>query len=126
MNCLTPKINIAIEEAQKGDHKQMLGCVIFNKKKIISKGHNSCLKSVKNLHPKYQKWPGSVHAEVDAIIKAKTDLKGCDMLIVRINKNKQLRLAKPCESCMNYIKYIGIHKIYYTISNYPYIQEEKI
>lgn len=126
MNILSSKLTIAIEEAQKGDHKQKVGCVIFDKKKIISVGHNTCLKSVKKLHPKFQRWPGSVHSEVDAIIKAKKDLKGCDMLIVRVNKKNQFRLAKPCDSCMKYIQHVGISKIFYTIANYPYIHEEKL
>ena len=126
MNISNTFINIAIEEAKKSDHKQKIGCVIFNKKRIISKGYNTSLKSIKKLHPKFQRWPGSVHAEVDAIIKAKKDLKGCSMLIVRVNKKNQLRLAKPCDSCMKYIEYVGIHKIFYTISNYPYVQEDKL
>jgi len=126
MEFLNSKLNIAILESQKSDHKQKIGCVIFNKKKIISKGHNTSLKSTKKLHPKFQRWPGSVHAEVDAIIKAKKDLKGCDMLIVRVNKHNQFRIAKPCETCIKYIKHVGIHKIYYTITNYPYVIVEKL
>lgn len=126
MNFLDSKVNLAIEESQKSDHKQKIGVIIFNKKIIISKGHNTSLKSVKKLHPKFQRWKGSVHAEVDAIIKAKTDLKGCEMLIVRINSGKQFRLSKPCLYCMSYIEHVGIKRIFYTIPEYPYIIEEKI
>jgi deoxycytidylate deaminase len=123
MNISNTLINIAIEESKNSDHKQRVGCVIFNKKRILSKGYNSSQKSVKNLHPKFQKFPYSVHAEVDAIIKAKKDLKGSSILVVRINKHDQLRLSKPCQNCMKYIEYVGIKKIFYSIPQFPYIVE---
>ncbi len=123
MNISSTLINIAIEEAKKSDHKQKVGAVIFDKKRIISKGHNTCQKSVKKLHPKFQRFKYSVHAEVDSIIKAKKDLKGTSILVVRLNKNNQFRLSKPCFNCMNYIQYVGIKKVFYSISKYPYILE---
>lgn len=100
-----------------------MGAVIFDKNRIVSKGHNYCERSVKKLHPMYQKYPGSIHAEVDSIIKAKRDVKGLSMLVIRINKKEQFRLAKPCIRCMKYIKYVGIKKVFYSIDNYPYIKE---
>ncbi len=114
-------IQIAIEEANKSNHRQKVGCIIFDKKRIISKGHNYAQKSVKKLHPKFQRFPFSIHAEVDTIIKAKTDLKGTSILVIRVNKNNQFRLSKPCSNCQEYIKYIKIKKVYYSVSNYPYI-----
>lgn len=116
-------IHLAIEEAKKSDHKQKVGAVIFDKKRILSKGHNTCQKSVKKLHPKFQRFRYSVHAEVDAIIKAKKDLKGTSILVIRLNKNNQFKLSKPCANCMNYIEYVGIKKIFYSDSKYPYILE---
>jgi len=121
MNISSTLINIATDEAQKSDHKQKVGCVIFNKKRILSKGHNTCQKSVKKLHPKFQRYPFSVHAEVDAIIKAKKDLKGSSILVIRLNKNNQFRLSKPCSKCMNYMDYVGIKNIYYSIDRFPYV-----
>lgn len=123
MNISSTLINIAIEEAKKSDHKQKVGAVIFDKKRIISKGHNTKQKSIKKFHPKFQRFPFSVHAEVDSIINAKKDLKGLSILVIRINKNNQFRLSKPCNDCMKYLNYVGIKKIYYSISNYPFILE---
>lgn len=114
-------VKMAIEEAKKSTYHYKVGCVIFNKKKILSKGHNY-ERSVKRLLPKFLKYPGSIHAEVDAIIKAKRNLKGCDLLVIRINNKKELRIAKPCQYCMSYIEYVGIRKIYYSISGYPYFE----
>lgn len=112
-------------EAKKSHEKQRVGCVIFKQKKIISKGYNTSQKSVKRLHPRFQRWPHSIHAEVDAIIKAKKNLKGCSLLVIRINNNSQFRMSKPCSNCSKYIEYVGIKNIFYSISNYPYIVKDK-
>jgi len=117
-------VKLAIEEAKQSTHPLFkLGCVIFKKKIIISTGRNYNLKSRKSLHPKFTRWKNSVHAEVDAIINAKTDLKNCCLFVVRINKKNNFLLAKPCQQCQQYIKHVGIKKIYYSINQYPYITE---
>lgn len=120
-------IDVAIEEAIKSNHPQhKVGCVIFDKNKIISKGRNYRQKSRKSITKKFISYPNSIHAEVSAIINAKTDLKNMSLLVIRINKKNELRLAKPCSYCLKYINYVGIKKVYYSISNYPYIIKEDI
>lgn len=112
-------------EAMKSEYKLQMGCIIFNKKKILSVGYNQVRSSTK-IHPKYLAFKESVHAEVDAIIKARKELKGASLLVVRVNKKHQLRNAKPCNKCMEYIKEIGIKRIYYSISEEPFIISEKV
>jgi deoxycytidylate deaminase len=119
-------IEIAVEEAKKSTHKQKMGCVLFDKKIIVSKGYNHAQKSVKHLLPEYQRWPGSVHAEVETIRKAKKSVVGMSMLIVRINKENQFRTAKPCVHCMSYLRKVKIKRIYYSISEFPYLVELKL
>ena len=118
-------IETAILEARKSTYEHRVGCVIFKKSKIISTGHNYAQKKRKNLHPKYQKWEGSVHAEVDAIINAKTNLKGCSLLVVRINRKDEFRLSCPCKECQKYINHVGIKNVFYSINVYPHIEEMK-
>ena len=36
------------------------------------------------------------------------------MLVIRINKKKELVSAKPCKACLAAIKQAGISKVYYT------------
>lgn len=115
-------INLAVEEAKRSTYKTKVGCIIFNKKKILSIGHNE-LRNIRKLHPKFQKWKGSVHAEIAAIINAKKDLRGASLLVVRVNNRNQLRMSKPCEDCQKYMDYVGIKKIFYSLSSYPYIEE---
>jgi len=126
MNISDTIINLAVNEALKTDYFWKVGCVIFKGKKIISKGHNYPHKSVKKLHPQFQNYKGSIHAEVDAIIKAKTSLKGSYMLVLRISKGNRFKISKPCKNCMKYIEHVGIKKIYYSISEYPYFDFEKL
>jgi len=119
-------IKQAVEEANKSEHKQKVGAIIFDKSKIISKGFNHPQRSVRHLKSKFQRWPGTVHAEVDAIIKAKTNLKNLSMLVVRVNSKNQLRMAQPCRWCQMYLEYVGIKKVYYSIDELPYINDIKI
>ena len=116
-------LKIAIEESKKSTYPHKIGCVIFRKKTVISYDHNYECSHRNKLHPRFQRVPTTIHAEVATIIKAKTDLKHCEMLVVRVNKQNKLLLAKPCNWCMEYIKYIGIKKVYYSINNFPYIEE---
>jgi deoxycytidylate deaminase len=123
MNISHKFVKLAIDEANKSDYKQKIGCIIFDKKIVLSRGYNTPQKSVKKLHPKFQGFPFSVHAEVDAIIKARKDLKGSSILVVRVNRFNQLRLSKPCKNCMKYIQHVGIKNIFYSIDRYPYIKQ---
>jgi len=117
----TQVINKAIFEALLSTHQYKIGAVIYKRNKIISSGHNYPSKSLRNLNPKFRKWKTSVHAEVDAIFNAKTALKHTNMFVLRINKSKDFRLAKPCKYCELYLNHIGIRKVYYSINEYPFI-----
>jgi len=116
-------IDVAVSEARKSTYEHRVGCVIFKKSRVVSRGHNYSLKKRKKLNPRFQKWKGSVHAEVDAIINARTELKGCDLLVVRINRKDEFRLSRPCKECQKYIEHVNIRKIFYSINNYPYVEE---
>lgn len=124
MNIPDRFIKIAIEEAYNSTHPvYKVGAVIFDKRKLISKGHNYPQRSARKLHPKFQKWPNSIHAEVDCILKAKTGLKSMSILVLRVNNNKQFRNSKPCDFCYAYLNHVGIKDIYYTVDHYPYIKK---
>lgn len=112
----------AMEEASKSDFRQQVGAIIFSKNSIISYGHNVAQRSVKHMLSKFQRWPNSIHAEVAAVLNAKTDLRGMSILVVRTNNKNQLMMSKPCLHCMSYLKYVGIKKAYYSINEYPYME----
>ena len=111
----TTLLKMAVDEALKSDHQHRIGCIIYSKNTILSRGYNVSLESRKKLHPRFRKWPNSIHAEVNAILSARKNLKGADVFIVRINKHNELLLARPCKYCMSYLHYVGVKKITYSI-----------
>lgn len=116
-------IELAIQQARRSEHKNKHGAVIFKGKRIYSFGYNQPSRSVKSINRIAKRWHTSVHAEVAAILNAKRDLNGLDILIVRINNKDQFRYSRPCNHCLQYIQYCGLRKIYYSIDRYPYIEE---
>lgn len=107
-------LDLAVNMAMRSNYNHRLGAVIFHGKKIISVGWNQINTCRKKLHPKYQNYSGNLHAEVDAILNARCDLTGTSILVIRINKKGELRLAKPCSLCLLYLERVGIKKIYYS------------
>lgn len=118
-------VKLAIEQAQQSTHKHRIGCVIFRKKEVLSTGRNYGCRSSKHLHPRFTKWKGSLHAEAAAIISARCDLKGASILIIRLNRGGNLRLARPCKQCIAYLEFVKI-KWYYYSTNEGTIVKEKI
>lgn len=111
-NCL---IQACIDEALKSDFCYKIGAVIFNQKgAIISRAYNVANGYRRKIHKKFLKWQNSLHAEVLAIFNARCDLNKYYMLVVRVNNKKELRLAKPCNNCQQYIEYVNLKGVFYS------------
>jgi deoxycytidylate deaminase len=94
--------------------RQRLSACIVKGKRLISIGVNK-----RKTHPlqwKFSKHEEAIylHAEIDAIINAKEDIRGATMYVARVMKNGECGLAKPCEGCQRAIQFFGIKKVYYT------------
>lgn len=107
-------IKLATQEAEKSDYRIRMGAIIFNKKKIVAKGHNHTNSLSRKLRPEFQEWPESIHAEVDVILRAKRDLRDCDILVLRVNNKGEFKIAKPCDHCMALIAHVGIKNVYFS------------
>lgn len=103
----------AIEAAKFSKIRFRVGCVLIRKSTVISVGWNK-IRSVRSVTKRFIKFPGSIHAEVDAIINARADLRGCDAIVIRLDRMGKLALAKPCKDCLNYLEYVGIKTVYYS------------
>lgn len=107
-------------------HNQHIGCVVVYKGKVISAACNS-----NKTHPIQKKYnkirfdtdatdrysPDSLHAEIHALIQvANMNIDWSKVWVVTYRKMKSRKygLARPCESCMAYIKQLGIKHIAYT------------
>jgi len=106
-------ISLAKKEAEKSVYRFRLGAVIYRKKEIISVGHNNPFGNCPRVLDKYKRFPTSIHAEVAAIINARTDLTGATLVVVRLNRHGELMHSLPCVHCFSYIVYVGIKKIVY-------------
>lgn len=106
-------INLACATAEHVfNYNSRHGCVIYNKKNIISTGFNKKRRlPILYKHGYSKAW---LHAESDAILKAdREDLKGASLLVVRIGKTK-LKNSKPCKHCFGMMLESGIDEVYYS------------
>lgn len=132
-------MRVFAEDIDSFANARIVAAVIY-RNKIVSVGcnqektHPEAVKYSKNKHAIY------LHAEVDAIIKAKKkltpkELKKSTLLIVRVRKQNSLEtapyvlgLAKPCCGCSKCIAEHEIKKVIYTdnmkdVSKLKYIVE---
>lgn len=103
-----------------------VGAVIFKANKIIADGENG-IRFCQRIAKKFKKFENSLHAEQNAIIKAMNrgrNLSGYSMLVIRLNGSGNLSLGRPCEMCMNFIKFVGIKTIYYSDAHGQIIKEK--
>lgn len=93
----------------KGEHKlHRIGAVIAYRNHTVSHGWNKA-----KTHPKSTHAWKFVHAEMDAIMKAR-NCDGADLYVARIGRDGTLRNAKPCPACMALIMASGIKRVHFT------------
>jgi len=106
------------------DCKIRVGAVI-SRKSPISVGFN-----VTKTHPSFcnpdVSCTMSIHAEMNALMRAHLSVNGCDIYIYRELADGTPGIAKPCKVCYDTLKLKGIKKIYYTIGEYPYWKCERL
>ncbi len=87
---------------------------IIQDNKIIEFGYNRCGKPPHGFgYADFHK----IHSETDAYRKAKGVLdkfKYFEMINIRIGKNNDLKISKPCKCCMNFLKTIKCSKVYFS------------
>ena len=107
--------------AEKSISRFRLGAVLAKKNQVISTGYNDMSKT-HTLMQKYNRnksWAPGLHAEVDACIGVPwADLYGADLYVVRILKNGDLAISRPCRICQRFITDVGIRRVYYSIGNH--------
>ena len=103
-----PFFNVAIGEAYKSSFKIQMGAVVICKNKIVGRGHNVSLSTGK-------KHGDGKHAEMAAIGNTTArHRKDSTVIVCRINRSGDIRMAKPCVKCQTIMKKIGIRKVIYS------------
>ena len=119
---------VADAVASLSDHKQTkLGCVLVDKHRIISSGHNSstrCSPIQKQMDTARfgnpDKHRGPVHAETACLlplIRQGYDMSRSDLYIVRRHRNGSLAISRPCPGCMSLLRASGVRRVYFSTEN---------
>ena len=114
--------------ASLSDHKQTkLGCVLVDKHRIISSGHNSstrCSPIQKQMDAARFGFPdqhkGPVHAETACLlplIRQGHDMSRSDLYIVRRHTNGSLVLSRPCPGCMSLLRANGVRRLFFSVED---------
>lgn len=116
-------MHLALKEAGNSKFPNFkLGAVLVKSGSVISKGHNQ----IRHCQfPSTGHWPHSLHAEVDAIRKAITSyepnqLSKHELYVAKLAKSGRGTVSKPCNDCMDVIRYFGIKTIHYFDKNDNY------
>lgn len=102
----------AFSASGAGRNDFRLGAALVYKKNILTVRNNSG-----KTHPalvKFTEFP-FLHSESNAILSIGMDnCSDCILYVIRILKNNDIVLSKPCCSCMKLIECVGIKKVYYS------------
>jgi tRNA(Arg) A34 adenosine deaminase TadA len=112
------EITKALRPKKKTTNRYFHAAFILHNKKILSIGWNNTTKS----HPSIKKYPyhefAGTHAEMAAIIKMKRqDCDGMTMIVIRVNKNGDLRNSKPCAGCRALIAEKHFDEVWFSTEN---------
>ena len=108
-------LEFARRVAESSSSRYRVGAVIA-RQKPLSSSPNIMSKS----HP--TRAPKSHCAEFRAVRKARTDLSGAEIYVVRVKRNGAPGLSKPCTWCEELLRSIGIVRAVYSTYDPPYYQ----
>jgi deoxycytidylate deaminase len=126
------RLRPAQKAAKKAEHyRYCLGAALFYKDKLISIGFNRINKTHPLCSQATYGRPVTLHAEVNALVKArdfltrltKTEKKKLLMVTYRESKDGCWAKSRPCSGCVAILKQNEIKTIMYTIEN-GYVVEE--
>lgn len=119
-------LDTCIGEAKRSNLLFKVGASLYYGNKLVCSGRNRGTPGIK-VGKKYLSRPLeiaspvgiilTIHAEEDCILRYRRkggDPKGCTMIVVRVNRNGELRNAKPCSRCHAIIKAYGIKTVFYS------------
>lgn len=112
-------LKLAMRVAEASECNQRHGAIVVRAGSVLSTGLNKWRNDILTsgiLFDEGRSTAVSVHAEIDALSRAKYT-KGATLYIARINKKGTPRFSKPCKNCAKAIKEAGISKIIYTTND---------
>jgi len=127
MENLLPRVfKPAIDASERAEHDQYkIGAALFFKNHLVSTGCNNITKTHPLCNHDIYGRPVTVHAEANAIAKARnfllnlseSDRRKLIMVTYRKSKDGRPAIAYPCSGCQNLASKFGIIKFAYTTEN---------
>lgn len=109
-------INTAIQKAKESQLEFRVGAVLYKGSSILRASENT-IKYI-GYRKKYFPFTPTRHAEVAVMHQVPRDiLRGCSILVIRLDRDDRLTCSKPCLACFLSMKEAGISKAYYTDYN---------
>lgn len=105
------------------NHKTFHTTFIFRKNKLQKIGINSSKTHPKNMHLDHRgRHDGvdirqfvSMHSELSAVLKyGEEDCSDCVFVNVRIDRNGNPSMAKPCNGCQDLLRSVKFKRLYFT------------
>ena len=119
------ELSYALYDEVENGHRCKHFSLVFYKDRVITIATNNKKTSPWNLrNPKINRQGIDIShlkgscSELRATLqlKRKTNIpyNKCVLINVRIDRNRQINIAKPCSGCFNLLKFTGYREIYYT------------
>ena len=106
-------LSLACAAHRDKDCYYQLCALVVKKNRVLSVGYNN-----PKTHPLAKTKMKQLHAEMDAIIGCTEEqLDGAELIVVRARRDNKIGMAKPCKACHDFIKLMGIKRVYYTVDN---------
>lgn len=116
--------DIASAACDLSRHIFKVGCVIIRGGKVLSLGINQVKTHPILIKRHYNRTlVDKLHAEIFAILRAKTDLRGAKIYVARKKDSGKFGNSRPCDNCLSMIIEAGIKKIFYTNENGDWVME---
>jgi len=115
----------AAKEAEKSKFcPYKIGCVIVKGGKIIARGYNKYSGKIASICRRYNLELWSLHAEMDALIKAGEKSRGGVAFISGIKENGNRINCRPCKTCLLMLKKHHVKEVFYTTKSGDIMQEK--
>jgi len=109
-------------------HRAKIGAVIVKNGNVVSMGFNKDSKThpiIYSVRSKKTHHIRSIHAEMSALIAARTDLTGATIYLYRekiddVTHEVVKGMSKPCEVCQELLRKAGVKKAVYTTDTDEY------
>ena len=98
--------------------KMRHGAILVKGGSVLSMGMNkSNFSSFGQRFRHASKGQATLHAEIDCILGLDKNMtKSADLYVVRTNSNKELCQSKPCPMCQSVLSFMGIYRVYWSVS----------